>query len=89
LPIDCDDLSGTAGVVEEYDTGASELRNLGNGAYRFNWATSKGFADTCRRLRLDLGEQNPDGTPFYRTRRFPLHQVGGHLAQCPESRLQR
>jgi len=56
--------------VEEYATGVSGLQNLGDGAYQLNWATSKAFAGTCRRLRLDLGEQNPDGTPFYRTADF-------------------
>ncbi|MBA2721163.1 MAG: hypothetical protein H0U52_18265 [Chloroflexi bacterium] len=27
-------------------------------------------AGTCRRLRLNLGEGNPDGTPHYRTADF-------------------
>ncbi len=35
-----------------------------------NWTTAKAFADTCRRLRLDLGEQKPDGTPYYRSADF-------------------
>jgi hypothetical protein len=43
---------------------------LGDGAYQLNWVTSQTFAGTCRRLRLDLGEQNPDGTSFYRTADF-------------------
>jgi len=42
------------------------------GAYQLNWATSKAFAGSCRRLRLDLGEQTPDGTPFYRSADFQL-----------------
>jgi len=46
------------------------LQNLGNGAYQLNWSASKNFAGTCRRLRLDFGERNPDGTPFYRTADF-------------------
>jgi hypothetical protein len=43
---------------------------LGGGAYRLNWATSKAFVGTCQRLRLDLGERNPDGSAFYRTADF-------------------
>lgn len=66
----CSDLAADAEAVEEYAAGGSALQNLGNGAYQFNWATSQGFAGTCRRLRLDLGERNPDGSPYYRTADF-------------------
>jgi hypothetical protein len=66
----CAALTEAPDAVEEYATGASGLQNLGDGAYQLNWATSQSFAGTCRRLRLDLGEQNPDGTPFYRTADF-------------------
>jgi hypothetical protein len=54
----------------EYATGASGLQNHGGGAYQLNWATPGGYAGTCRQLRLDLGERNPDGTPFFRTASF-------------------
>jgi hypothetical protein len=70
VSLSCTASTGGTDAVEEYAAGASGLQNLGNGAYQLNWATSKGFADSCRRLRLDLGEQNPDGTPFYRTADF-------------------
>jgi hypothetical protein len=66
----CSDLAAGTDVVDEYATGASALQDLGGGAYQFNWATSQSFAGTCRRLRVDLGEQNPDGTPYYRTADF-------------------
>jgi hypothetical protein len=64
--------SGSAGsdAVEEYASGGSGLQNQGGGAYQFNWATPSGYAGTCRQLRLDLGERNPDGTPYYRTANF-------------------
>jgi hypothetical protein len=54
----------------EYATGGSALQNQGGGAYQFNWSTPAGYAGTCRQLRLDLGERNPDGMPFYRTANF-------------------
>lgn len=70
VSVACDTSSEGTDAVEEYATGASGLQNLGDGAYQINWATSKSFAGSCRRLRLDLGEQNPDGTPFYRSADF-------------------
>lgn len=70
VAMDCGALSGGADAVEAYAAGASGLQNLGDGYYQFNWATLKSYAGTCRRLRLDLGERNPDGTPFYRTADF-------------------
>ncbi len=66
----CEAMTEGADAVEEYAAGASGLQNLGDGAYQINWATSKAFAGTCRRLRLDLGERNPNGTPFYRSADF-------------------
>jgi hypothetical protein len=64
--------SGSAGsdAVEEYAIGSSGLQNQGGGAYQLNWATPSSYAGTCRQLRLDLGERNPDGTPYYRTANF-------------------
>jgi hypothetical protein len=56
--------------VEEYAAGGSGLRNLGNGVFQLNWNTLKSYAGSCRRLRLDLGERNPDGTAIYRTADF-------------------
>ena len=70
VSVACAALTESPNALEEYATGASGLQNRGDGAYQFNWATSQSFAGTCRRLRLDLGEQNPDGTPFYRTADF-------------------
>jgi hypothetical protein len=65
--IPCDGGGLPSDSVEEYATGGSGLQNLGGGVYQLNWATAKSYAGTCRRLRLDLGERNPDGTPFYRS----------------------
>ena len=70
VSLSCYSLTEGQDAVEEYATGASGLQNLGEGGYQLNWATTKAFAGTCRRLRLDLGERNPDGTPFYRTADF-------------------
>lgn len=70
VSVDCEGLTGEASEVEAYTTGASGLQNLGDGFYQLNWATLKSHAGTCRRVRLGLGEQNPDGSPFYRTADF-------------------
>jgi hypothetical protein len=70
VPLSCTALNEGIDAVEEYAAGASGLQNLGGGAYQINWGTSKAFAGSCRRLRLDLGEKHPDGTPFYRTADF-------------------
>jgi hypothetical protein len=68
--IACDTADDPTDPLEEYATGASGLQNLGDGVYQLNWATLRGYARTCRRVQLDLGERNPDGTPFYRTADF-------------------
>jgi hypothetical protein len=70
VAIPCDGAHDPTDVVEEYASGQSGLQNLGDGNYQLNWATSKSSAGSCRRLRLDLGERNPDGTVFYRTADF-------------------
>jgi hypothetical protein len=67
--------SGSAGdPIEEYASGGSVLQSLGGGVYQLNWDTPKAYAGTCRQLRLDLGERNPDGTPFYRTAEFRFNK---------------
>ena len=42
-------------ALEELASGASGLRNLGNGYYQFNWSTPKSYANSCKRLRVDVG----------------------------------
>ena len=70
VAIPCEATGGSTDAVEEYAAGASGLQNLGDGIYQINWATPKSFAGSCRRVRLDLGERNPDGTVFYRAADF-------------------
>jgi hypothetical protein len=64
--------SSAEGTTEltEYATGASSLQNLGNGYYQINWESPSSYAGTCRRLRLQVGELHPDGTPLYHTADF-------------------
>jgi mannan endo-1,4-beta-mannosidase len=52
----CPGSSGQSDQLEQVAPGGSGLQNLGNGYYQLNWKTSKGFAGSCKRLRLDLGE---------------------------------
>ncbi len=70
VAISCGASGGASDPVEEYAPGASSLEHLGDGVYQLNWKSSKDYAGSCRRLRLDLGERNPDGSVFYRTADF-------------------
>jgi len=56
----------TLDALEEVAAGASGLQELGDGLYQFNWATPKSYANSCKRLRLDVG----DGTPHEALFRF-------------------
>lgn len=49
-------LGATTDQVQEYATGNSGLLNQGNGYYQFNWKTPKTYANSCKTLKLDLGE---------------------------------
>lgn len=49
-------LGMSADQIEEYATGASGLQNKGDGYYQFNWKTPKSYANSCKTLKLDLGE---------------------------------
>ena len=68
--MDCGGPGTASDPIEAYASGGSSLQDLGDGVYQLNWDTAKAYAGSCRELRLDLGEQNPDGTPFYRTALF-------------------
>jgi hypothetical protein len=46
----------TADLVEETVAGGSGLQNLGEGYYQLNWKTPSSYANSCKTLRLDLGE---------------------------------
>lgn len=70
VAIACDAAGGASDALEEYAAGASGLEHLGEGVYQLNWKSPKAYAGSCRRLRLDLGERNPDGSVFYRTADF-------------------
>jgi hypothetical protein len=53
--LDC--AAGTsADLVEETVAGGSGLQNLGDGYYQLNWKTPSSYANSCKTLRLDLGE---------------------------------
>lgn len=44
--------------LEQYASGESTLQNLGNGNYQFNWKSPATYQDSCRQLRLDLGDSS-------------------------------
>lgn len=50
------DLGETPNLIEETAAGRSGLQNLGDGAYRFVWASPKSYAGSCKLLRVDLGD---------------------------------
>jgi hypothetical protein len=49
-------LGTTGDLLEESDAGGSGLQNLGDGTYQFNWKTPKSYAESCKTMKLDLGE---------------------------------
>lgn len=53
---------------EERAAGNSGLQNLGEGRYRFNWKTPAAYANSCKRLELDLGDGNAHTAEFHFTR---------------------
>jgi hypothetical protein len=63
--ISCD---GTAATdpIEEYATSTSGLINHGNGDYQYNWPSPKAYANTCRRVDVELG----DGVAHFALFRF-------------------
>ncbi|WP_411725854.1 PxKF domain-containing protein [Methyloglobulus sp.] len=48
-------LGFTTDQLEEVASGGSGLKNLGGGNYQFNWKTPKSYANSCKKLLLDLG----------------------------------
>lgn len=54
--------------IEEYASGGSGLRDLGDGYYQFNWSTPKSYAGSCKTLRLDLGDGTMHTATFEFTR---------------------
>ena len=50
------DTATTLDQIEEYAAGDSGLQNLGNGYYQFNWKTPKSYANSCKTLKLNLGD---------------------------------
>lgn len=46
----------TADNLEEYATGKSGLQNLGDGYYQYNWKTPKSYANSCKTMKMSLGE---------------------------------
>jgi len=46
----------TTDLIEEYAAGSSGLQNLGNGYYQWNWKTPTTYANSCKTLKLNLGE---------------------------------
>jgi hypothetical protein len=47
---------GTTDNLEGETSGISGLQNLGDGNYQYNWKTPKNYANSCKTMRLDLGE---------------------------------
>ena len=43
-------------AIEEYATSNSGLQNLGDGYYQWNWRSPTSYANSCKTLKLDLGE---------------------------------
>jgi hypothetical protein len=46
----------TADLIEETTAGGSGLQNLGDGYYQLNWKTPTAYVNSCKTMRLNLGE---------------------------------
>jgi hypothetical protein len=62
-------LGTTTDQVDEYAAGTSGLLNLGNGNYQFNWDTPKSYKNSCKEMRLNLGEGS-NTNPVYHVADF-------------------
>jgi hypothetical protein len=49
-------LGSTNDQARESASGGSGLQNLGDGYYQYNWKVPASYANSCKTLRLDLGE---------------------------------
>jgi adhesin/invasin len=54
----------TTDQLEELAAGASGLQNLGDGNYQLNWKSPTSYANSCKRLRLDLGDGSSHTADF-------------------------
>ena len=59
----------SADLLEEVASGSSGLQNLGDGYYQFNWKTPTSYANSCKTMRLNLGEGS-SSDPIYHTALF-------------------
>lgn len=46
----------TTDLLEEYSAGSSGLQNLGDGYYQWNWKTPTTYVNSCKTLKLNVGE---------------------------------
>ncbi|KGM01065.1 PxKF domain-containing protein [Cellulomonas cellasea] len=53
--ISCADPAAAGPAVPADDAGASSLRSLGDGWWKYTWKTSKAWSGSCRSLVVDLG----------------------------------
>ena len=59
----------TSDELEEYAAGSSGLQNLGDGYYQFNWKTPTNYANSCKTLRLALGDGANPHTALFQFRK--------------------
>jgi hypothetical protein len=52
----CETAGTTPNLSEEQSAGGTGLKNLGDGNYQWNWKSPASYADSCKILKLDLGE---------------------------------
>lgn len=55
--LDCSSAQSTD-TIEQYATsaGSSQLQNLGDGYYQFNWQTRKTYATTCKTISMNVND---------------------------------
>ena len=65
--IDCE-LGASDDNTSETAAGRSALLHLGDGTYRWNWKTSRDYANSCKRMHLSLGDGGTHTADFHFTR---------------------
>ncbi|HEX9834219.1 MAG TPA: PxKF domain-containing protein, partial [Mycobacterium sp.] len=56
MGVSCTTYAGVSGDYIETYVGSSGLQYIGSGYWQFNWQTLKGYANTCREMKLTLSD---------------------------------
>jgi hypothetical protein len=64
----CDAASENTSAIEESAAGGSGLQYFGDGQWQFNWATARGYANTCRVMFVKFSDGTTSPVAYFRFR---------------------